>query len=100
MNERCRRLVAKDAVIHVPLGRALRCAEADANYYAAECESLRARAKAKPRRKSQAALVNTAKRTGLTVTALNPDGSVSTGQGERAEHVNGNPWDEVLHHDR
>jgi hypothetical protein len=55
----------------------------------------------KPRRKSTKALIETAKRAGLAVTALKPDGSVEIGKPEiePVEHINGNPWDEVLRHE-
>jgi hypothetical protein len=55
----------------------------------------------KPRRKSTRTLIEAAKRADLYVTALNPDGSISTGKADdEPAPINGNPWDEVLHGDR
>ena len=62
--------------------------------------AVEAERKKKPRRKSVKALIETAKRAGLAVTALKPDGSVDIGEKIEREPdtINCNPWDEVLHH--
>src|SRR5688572_27759124 len=56
------------------------------------------RHKYKPRRKTTEVLIKTAEKAGLAVTAINADGSISTGEVEALnEHVNGivNPWKKV-----
>jgi hypothetical protein len=47
-----------------------------------------------PRRKSQAKMIETAKRAGLDVVALNADGSILTGKAEQQEAAEVLPFDQ------